>query len=196
MTPIDLVPFAEHSQKLPSKWLAPVPQRESSTWKILFAHSIDFMMTVMIVSMITAIIHQAITYMLVTRGLKLAFNETAFYSFSTGLVPFVIFNYFFFSYFMNHGQTWGMYLVKKRIHLKSQSFMAALKWASHSTLVCLTCGIWFAVKKNVWESFKEHDYLYSHLMAHKDCTDFDLLNHLEGQGEESVKEVSEWKKAA
>jgi hypothetical protein len=180
MIPFDLKDFAEHSQKLPKQLLSHIrPQKKPETLKLLLAHWIDFSLAMTATTIISEFYSQGIQTMMKTRPLESWFmgpvREDLFFS----LVPFVIFNYFFFFYFMNHGQSWGMVLTKNRIKINERSFLAALQWASHSTLLCLSCGLWYVLKKPQWAQVKTHDYLYDELVAYKDSKEINLLKRIE-----------------
>lgn len=197
MTPIDLVPFAEHSQKLPAEFLSPKKtQDKHHTFKLLSAHSLDFFAVMMIIGVMTAMFSHGLQFFMVTRGLKLALPENLTTTFMSSIVPFAIFNYFFFSYFLNHGQTWGMIMMKKRVELKNKSFMASFKWAAYSTMLCLSCGISYAFMKHMWKGLKEHDHLYSDLMTFKNDSSINLLNTVDKWSSEVPPEIEEWQKAA
>lgn len=197
MNPIDLIPFAEHSQKLPGKYLAPIAKKEkSSTWKILASHFIDFGLTFVATSVMTMLFSHSIKSVLVTKSLRVAFSEKSVAALSAPLIPLMLFTYLFFSYFMNHGQTVGMMLIKRRVEMKSKSFYEAAKWAAHSLILIMTCGLSYFVGKTKWQSMKGQDYLYQDLISYKEFRPVNLLSKIEEF--KAVEEVVEedWAKAA
>lgn len=197
MTPIDLVPFAEHSQKLPSQLLSPKQIKDNRhTMKLLFAHWLDFVVVMGIIGMMSALFSHGVQFFMVTKGLRLALPANSASTFMSSLVPFTIFNYFFFSYFMNQGQSWGMLMMKKRIEIQNKNFMSAFKWAAWSTMLCLSCGIVYAFTKTKWTGVKEHDHLYSDLVAFRNDDSINLLNTVEKWSAEVPPELEEWQKAA
>ena len=196
MNPIDLIPFAEHSQRLPGKFLAPTAVKEKvSSWKILASHFIDFVITFTITSAMTMLFSHSVKMVFVTRSLRLAFSEKEISSLAGPLLPLMIFSYFFFSYFMNHGQTPGMMLFKRRVNMQSKSFMEAAVWAAHSLFLCVSCGLSYFASKARWQNVKGHDYLYQDLVAYKEIQPVNLLSKVDEFS--VVEEVQEdWAKAA
>jgi hypothetical protein len=179
MNPINLVPFADHSQKLPSKFLSPNESvRSSSTWKILAAHFFDFTFAFGSSTFMSVIFGQTVKSLLLTSGLRFAFSKQSFMPLEVTLLPVILISYFFVCHFMNHGQTLGMMIVKCRIPMKSQDFKEALQWAVHSTILCLSMGMsYFFTRKN-WQSTSSHDYLYNQLMLTKEITPINLITKI------------------
>lgn len=177
MTPIDLVTFAEHSRKIPKKLTAPVaPLKVESGWKLLFSHLLDFWAITVTAAFMAVMFNHSILLFMVTDGLEDAYASQDILSLSLLLVPFIAFNYFFFSYFLNHGQTWGMHVMKKRISMPTMSFRECARWASHSLLLTHSLGISIYFKKDHWQSYKDHDHLYSELLTYKEMKVIDLLS--------------------
>jgi len=198
MNPINLVPFADHSQKLPSKFLAPVePIKTNSTWKILSAHFIDFTIAFSTSTFMSVIFGQSIKSLLITSGLKAAFSKQSLMPLEVSLLPLVLMSYFFMCYFMNHGQTIGMNLLKCRVSMKSQSFKQAFHWATHSTLLSLSLGVSYLLTKKNWETLKAHDYLYDQMMVVKEISPMNLLSKIEEIETTPHHEMEEdWSQAA
>lgn len=193
---IDLVVFAEHSQKLPSQLLEPqIPKKESS-WKILAAHFIDLIVVFMFTNIMLAIFAKSVEMILITERLQSAFKLEKILHLSEPLLPMTLFSYFFFSYFMNHGQTYGMFLLKKRVELKSKSFRECFSWALHSSLVCFSCGLTYLLKRSKWNRFKGHDYLYQGLIDVKEGPSIDLMARVEEFDNEKKEEMMYWPRAA
>lgn len=193
---IDLTLFAEHSQKLPSSYLEPRTKKETSSWSILAIHFIDFTIAYFITTMITMILAQSMGVIMAVSGLEKAFSFTKAMEFSSKLLPLVVFSYFFFSYFFNHGQTVGMRYLKKRVSLPSQSFRESFYWALRSFLLCATGGLSFLFSVNKWEMVENHDYLYESLLEIKETSPVSLLATIEAfKREEDIQQTS-WNEAA
>lgn len=189
MKQIDLVDFAQHSQKLPGKFLAPVKaENHIPTWKIFAAHLFDFGAVFTMTSVMGGMFNQSVKMVLVTKSLTAAFSDLTVMSLAFSFFPLMVFSYFFFSYFMNHGQTMGMMFLKKRIEMESKSFSDALRWAAFSLLLCFTGGLAFTVTKKFWQSFKGHDYLYADLMVEKQLSPINLLSEVDKFEEERFEE--------
>lgn len=176
---IDLVVFADHSQKIPAAYLAPEIKKETSSWKIFASHFIDFSAAWMITFALTALLAQSAHLMMVTQGLQKAFPMEEAMSFSGRLLPLIVLSYFFFSYFMNHGQTFGMHKLNGRIQMTDKSFTEAFTWALHSFALCFSGGLVYALRPTQWKSVVPHDYLYRDLMESKADYSINLIERIE-----------------
>lgn len=189
MKQIDLVQFAEHSQKLPGKFLTPVQKKEQvSTARLLTAHMFDFGAVFVMTSVMGGMFNQSVKMILVSKSLNAAFSELTVMSLAFSFLPMIVFSYFFFSYFMNHGQTFGMMVMKKRIEMESKSFSESLRWAAFSLMLCFSGGLSYFITKPFWRSFKGHDYLYSELMTEKQFAPINLLSEIDKFEEEKFEE--------
>ncbi len=192
MTPVDLVPFADRKKKLPKKMVSPVfiSADAEPAWKILGAHLFDFWMIASVTTFMAIMFNLSISSLMTTDGLQSAFSPQSNLRFSFFMIPFVGLNYFFFSYFLNDGQSWGMHIFKKRIALGSKSFKESFQWAAHSLLLCLSFGLSFKLKRTQWANFKNHDYRYHDLVSFKESKVIDLLQKVEEF--EAIEEVPEF----
>lgn len=193
MNQVNLLPFADHSQKLPANFLAPVkaiPKRTS--WKILSTHLIDFTLAFSTSAMMGLIFGQAVKSLLITNRLHLAFSKQSLMPLEVTLLPLILMSYFFIGNFLNHGQTLGMMIMKGRISMKQQDFKEALIWAGHSTLLCLSFGISYLFTRQAWTKFTGHDYLYHQLMEVKEVSPVDLfvkIEEFESAAQEEMEEI-------
>ena len=195
MTPIDLIEFAQHSRKLPKTLLAPLQYKESlEVWKILSAHFFDFSLVFMTSTLMASIFNLSVKSFLVTRGLRVLFSEGMTFKLAMAFLPVVLFTYFFCCYFLNHGQTLGMLILKRRMKMKSNSIQDAFSWATHSFLLCTTGGISLRLKKSVWTHFMAHDHLYSEMLVHKEVAVIDLV--ADAEKNEEVHHYEEYSRAA
>lgn len=180
MKSIDLVLFADHSQKLPSALLEPrdLQGHISPIAKILMAHFIDFFMALAITTTISQSFNLSFKLLLSSKLLKSAMTSEHSASFTVLIFPLVLLCYFALSYFMNHGQTWGMFLVKSRISLRDRSFKDTVLWGCYSFSICFSGGISILLLKNmnIKASFQGHDYLYQDLMTPKFFNDLCLVD--------------------
>ncbi len=191
MTPIKLLLFAEHSKKVPNDYLHPIQQKSSvENWKIFFSHLVDFN-----ISMIFTLIFVKTTSIQFESFLFESHSNTLG-SISFFVFPFMLLNYFFFSYFLNHGQTYGMHLTKKRIDLKMNSFTESFHWAAQSMILCFSFGLSYFWQKSIWNKCRSHDYLYSDLVAYKESSPINLLEKIHEFENEQILEETDWKTAA
>lgn len=189
MAPIDLKEFALKEQKVSKRLLFPETQKgPTPTWKILGAHYLDFLAVAFFTSFSAAVFNQSIKLFMNTKSLRLAFDEHATLSLASSLLPMMLFSYFFLSYFLNQGQTWGMFTFKKRMKMPSQSFRDAFYWAAHSLFMCLTGGLFYLAKREEWQNLQKHDYLYHEMLLHREDYSIDLLKRIDEQ--EVVKEYA------
>lgn len=192
MSPIDLKDFALKEQKLPKKFLSSVSRDTPiSTWKILGAHFLDFLAISFFTSFSAVVFNQSVKLLMMTKSLKHAFNEQGTISLASSMLPFMIFSYYFLSYFMNHGQTWGMHVFKKRMKMKSQDYRDAFYWAAHSFFLCITGGLFYLAKKDEWQNIKGHDYLYQDMLDHKEYYAINLLERIEDVNKEESVDFAE-----
>lgn len=182
MKSLDLVTYAAHSRKIPSRLLCPAHSEGLSTRRLLIAHGADFWSSYLMASAMSLLCLQSVQLILAKSGISFQMVQTNSFDFTFRVFPMVMFSYFFFCYLMNSGQSYGMFLVKRRIEMEEFSFMKAFKWASHSTLLCFSMGLSFFLRKEMWKEIKGHDYLYQELMTHKDHTYIDLLSRTEEEG--------------
>ena len=170
MTTLDLLLFAENSQKIPTKiTFPPMEKNKRKIGNLILIHAIDFIavgtITILLMSFFLVQISKSF---LVTDVLKRALSQEAVFASILTLFPFILLNYFFFSFLMNHGQSCAMIMTRKRIVMRSQSFKEALRWSTYSTLFCLSFGLSYFIKKSIWKNLREHDYLYLQLTSKKD----------------------------
>jgi hypothetical protein len=193
MTPIDLVTFAEYSEKLPTSFLGPKKKTNPfSTLQVLTGHFIDFSFAFGTIAFMALVFNESMRPILMTKALKAAYQNETIFSLSASLFPAMVFCYFFLSYFMNHGQTYGMYVMKRRMVMKENSFQDALRSAAHSFILCFTCGLSFYFQNNVWNKVSQHDYLYEELLVDRDLAPIDLLSEIDKISSSEIV----WTKAA
>ena len=194
MTPIDLIPFAENSQKVPKKSLIPrkAKKNKPETLKLLMAHYVDFGAAFIMTSLISAVFSHSLKLYMVTKGLESAYSSVQAQGLFFAIFPLQLFGYFFFSYFLNHGQTPGMFLLKKRIDMNANDFSDAFRWATHSFLLCFSWGLSYLIKPEIWNKLKAHDHLYHDLMSY---TDVNVVSPVR-MSEENKKSEENWRKAA
>lgn len=187
MHQVQLLDYAQHSQKIPTGTLRTSDKpKKIESWKVLSAHFVDFAVTFITLTMIATLFNEYFKTMLVTAHLKSAFSSKHAFNLSTTLLPVFVFANFFFSYFFNHGQTFGMNLVKIRVKMKHGSFRDALKWGLVSMSLCFTCGMSALFFEKVWNEFRSHDYLYEDLMSFKEDQNLQIIDRLEDP------EVKKW----
>ncbi len=174
MTNLDLMDYANSSQKIPAEVLhASLKDESVHAWRIYLAHYLDFCLIATITIGASKVFSLSVKDFLPTWSLKAAYSSMHS-NYSMALIPFVLFSYYFFSYFLNSGQSWGHHVSKIRVSLKERSFRSAFRHATYSAIYCLTGGLssfWSPLE----QSTANHDYLYRQLMTIKDQPSVDLL---------------------
>lgn len=200
MTEFNLIAFADHSAKIPNQALAPETRTGIfDSWKFFASHLMDFWTVSSIATLSALMFNQSMITMLMTNKIYTAFKAEHIIGLSFLLMPVMLFTYFFFSYFMNHGQSIAMTLLKKRVVMESQNFTQAAQSALQSTLFCLSFGLSYRWQTVFRSQFQGHDYLYHQLMTEKSQDAIDLLKMIDNFSEkapELPEEVPAWKEAA
>lgn len=183
MTPIDLIDYTHSAKKIPSGFLKHTPAQkvEINSWKILSAYFLDFMAITTLTVMTFAFLKLSFNSFMVTSSLRNAFEGIQFSTLTINVFPAFFMSYFFFSCFFNHGQTWGMSVMKNRIEMKEMSFRSSLLWAMFSSAIMMTGGLSFLftykwMLKKGWGEFQEHDHLYFELMQERLSSPVNLVD--------------------
>lgn len=170
---IDLRNYADHSVKIPFAALNSYQTKKKlSVWKLILAYWIDASV-VLSITLLTSMMFSAFNSLIMTSKSMQKVTGTDFSSF-TFIFSVLMVSYYFFSFFLNHGQSAGLYAIKTRIRMHDKSFISALKWSLFSAVNCLTGGfisIYFESSK--W--LVDHDYLYSELLLDKNIHSVNLL---------------------
>ena len=182
MTEIDLFDYTNMKKKMPSSVLdhVPVAKGEIPSWKIVTAYFFDFMGISTITIMVAGFIKISFNSFMVTSSLQNAFEKIPFTTLTVNFLPLIFMSYFFFSFFFNQGQSWGMSAMKNRIEMKEMNFRSSLLWAMFSSAVMMTGGLSFLftynwMQKKNWGGFKEQDHLYTELTREKFYAPVDLF---------------------
>lgn len=194
MTNLDLLDYSNSSQKIPTKTLDASLRKENvHPWRISLAHYMDFCVVVTMTIGMSKAFSLSIAAFLPTWSLREAYASINS-NYSIALFPFVLFSYYFFSYFLNNGQSWGFHANKIRISMKERSFRSSFRHATHSAIYCMTGGLssfWSPLSKRTMS----HDYLYRQLVEIKDWPVVNLMT-LTQEDKSSNAETSEVSKLA
>lgn len=191
MKPIDLLTFAEYSEKIPETSLTPQSKKEVSSWRILGSHFLDFGCSFMASTLMSVMFNHFMKLILTTKGLKLLYSEPLIVGLAGPILPLTMMTYFFCCYFFNDGQTYGMHTFKVRVDVKPQSFTQAFAWSIYSTVLCFSCGLSYFFKPSIWKHVKTHDHLYESLFQTEDKFQFDLVSKTQ-----NVDVQESWSRAA
>lgn len=166
MAPYNLSDFAVKEIKISGSELAPATT-ENYLGKFLLAHLID-LWSIFCITLTAKIFFQAtVSALIMTPKLHNAWDLVDFSVMTfTTMLP-VGLAYFFTSYFMNHGQTYGMKLTKTRIVMREHSFTDAFQWALKSFAIFATFGY---KAKSYIESVSAQDHLWRVLITQKETS--------------------------
>jgi uncharacterized RDD family membrane protein YckC len=201
MRQIDLKDFAIAGKKLPQDFLVHQghPQHAAKGWKIFAAFALDtyliFAITTTLFILLSA---SASSYMItksLTNGLSSAITDYAFF----GVFLLTMFGYYFCSFYLNAGQTYGMLRLKHRVDLEPMSLRGSLGWTAAMSFITFSWGaLLFSglrwLEKEGWGKVASHDHLYLEMMSDKVLTPIHLVNELSARDEapyvEEIKEVA------
>ncbi len=180
MAPFNLSDFAVKELKIPSPHLRPA-QPGSYMGKFLTAHFLDFWALFWINAIASFFLKNTFGNFMSTKSLNAAWDAVNF-SPAAGFT-FIAFSfaYFFTSYFMNHGQTWGMKVMKCRVRMKEHSFSESLRWTLKSFATYATLGL---ITQRFAPSVVPHDHLWHELVTLKEMAAPDVRTLLTTTEEE------------
>ncbi len=164
MAPFNLSDFAVKEIKIPSSGLRPA-QEKNYLGKYLTAHFLDFWALFWINAVATFFFKSTLQSFMSTRSLNDAWDGVNFSPVAGFTFMAFTFTYFFASYFMNHGQTAGMKIMKCRVRMKEHSFSESLRWTLKSIATYATFGL---VSKRFAAQVAPHDHLWHELVAQKE----------------------------
>lgn len=205
MTPIDLLDYTDSSSNIPQQVLKhSVPKHaEVTTWKILVAHFIDFTSVLMMTFMGAKFLELSLNGYMAGSMLQRSFGQVPFAALVNSSLPLMFMSYFFFSYFFNHGQTYGMYKMNLRIDMPELNFRSAFLWSMFSSALVMTGGLTLLfsrqwAKEKGWGTFKGHDHLWVDLMQERVLSPLSLVEISNQVQDKKVEENLEddWSQAA
>lgn len=203
MNPVDLIDYTNTKEKIPSIILSPRSQnqKEVTHWKILATHLLDSMMIFQTTIMISVILKLSLSTYMVSSSLNKAFERINFSTLTMQMIPLIFVSYYFFSYFFNHGQSWGMNTLKTRIKMEELDFRSSLAWTTFSCTFMITGGLslFFAynwMQKKGWGKYMTHDHLYGSLLQDRVLSPMNLVEHIHTRAEIIEVENESYAKAA
>lgn len=186
MAPFNLSDLAVKEIKIPGTHLSPAKSK-SFIGRFLAAHFIDLWAVFWATTFVTAIFKSAVQMHLMTSSLHKAWGSVALTPFAVFAWTTISLTYFFMSYYMNHGQTPGMKIMKCRVKMSHHSFMEALHWALKSLAVYVSFGF---KAKAFSANVGPHDYLWQELVAQKEIAAPDLMTLVTDEVKEEFAEAA------
>jgi uncharacterized RDD family membrane protein YckC len=165
MTP-NLLHYSTHSQKIsPAELEMNKTPPQFKTWKLLTAFLMDFYIVAMAASLMSFAFKGAVATLMATPTMSYSLFKVDMNSLSFSILPLLMVSYFFFSFYMNDGQTFGMKKFKLRLENTGYDPKCSLLWAARCSSVVLTFGFSMFFIKNIFQkSCLSHDHLYHTLM--------------------------------
>lgn len=173
MSPFKLNDYAHHSQKIPTNLLNHhLDDKSPSHWKVLGAHLIDYGAVSFASLAILVLFNVGVSQLMMTSKLEKVFDKMNMDSVTLFTFAVTAFTYFFFSYFFNHGQTYGLSVTKCRITMKEMDVKHSLRWSLISIAVIASFGLLYNsaiswMKKSGMGEYAVEDYLYHNLLEVK-----------------------------
>ncbi len=204
MTLIDLVDYTKTDAKIPTTFLEPKHvEVKIKTWEILMAYGLDYLAIVSSTAAVAMMMEVAFENYMMTTKLLSVYGKIGFTGFALNCLPVIFMGYYFFSFFFNHGQSWGMSVMKTRLEMTEHNYKSSLYWGMISSIVLMTGGIAMILgrrwlDKKSWGDFKAHDYLYMTLMQDRDISPINLVDYsscLKLNGKELELEAGDLKAA-
>lgn len=203
MTPIDLIDFTHSKKKIPSYFLKHRSPEKAviSDRRAMAALMLDFAAILGTTVMLSTIFKLYFGSFMISDHLQTAMSKMSFYELSVSSLPLMFMSYFFFSNFFNHGQSWGMHVMKTRIQMPEQNFRTSILWAIFASSTIMTFGLSFFWAREYfenkgWGTFEGHDHLYIGLIQEKEFSPINLVEHSQNQNQKVEEEPQYFIKAA
>lgn len=174
MTTPDLVFQTKLQKKLSPETLG--HGQSVTTFKILSAHLFDFGIIYGLSVFCSHFFNQTFSGLMVTDGLEKAWSKTTHHAEYFACLATIMAGYFFFSYFFNAGQTFGMKVNKIRMIVPMHSWTASAKGMLASLGLFFTGGISLS---RIEDSFVPHDHLYLELIQGRDLQPINLVDSIQ-----------------
>lgn len=184
--------YEMHSEKLSPEALghgvSPVAK-----YKILLAHIMDLFAVCMTTVLINALLDTQFGQFVMTKNLQLAWKKTSSDPTTLITLSVVFAGYFFFSFFFNQGQTWGMHQMKIRYPMKGHDFRASFQRMLSSTALYFSMGLLIG---SIQKFFSRQDHLYHSLIQPRELPARSLVEAIELYHASEEAELTQVKEAA
>ena len=167
--------------------LSPSETQSPIGWKqIIAAHFIDFWMVLGASAWMKFMMTMFFSSYMISPTMRRSFAELDSVMVTACVFPIILTSYFYFSFFFNQGQTFGMNRMKIRMAMREHDFIDSYKWSVYSMKVAMTFGIFTFFAKH--QPYKAHDYLYENMMVEKDWAAPSLVQAIETYEQSSFEE--------
>jgi uncharacterized RDD family membrane protein YckC len=166
----NLLHYSSHSKKIsPLQLEMNKTPPEYKSWKTLVALFIDFYIVAMATSFMSFAFQATFSSLMASPKMTYSLKMVNMDSLSFSLLPLMFVSYYFFSFFMNEGQSYGMKKMKIRFENCGYDVKASLLWAARASSVIMTLGLSMMVLKDLFKSeCVTHDHLYHELMVQRE----------------------------
>ena len=166
----NLLHYSSHSQKIsPAQLEMNKTPPHYKSWKTLVALFIDFYIVAMATSFISFAFQAAFTTLMASPRMRYSLKMIDMDSLTFSILPLMLVSYFFLSFYMNNGQSYGMEKMKIRFEHSEYNLRSSLIWAVRSSSVIMTLGLTMLFLKDFYKSeCVSHDHLYQNLMIQRE----------------------------
>jgi hypothetical protein len=191
MTVIKLVDYTNSKKKIPSTYLSPAEIKKPKSYlsRPMLGMYCDFFLACMISMAFKFHMDSYVNSFLEDSAYYLKFKSNILISLSC--FSFILFSINFIGIFFNHGQTFGMKIVKLRFSIRDKNLHDVLKLSLIYLLCTLSMGLALA-KRKINILFQDEDYLYQKLISEKLFSKLDLVS----MSNKEIIEAANYKNAA
>lgn len=167
MAPYNLSDLAVKEIKLPKGSLAPAVSKNHNG-RFLMALFLDFWAIFTLNFFVATFFQNAVKLLLTTSSLRKVWSITDLTALNTLSWFSIATVYFFTCFYLNHGQTYGMYKTKCRITMNEHDLKSSFQWAMMSLSLYFSLGLSFFFVKKMEGKIAAHDHLWHELVAQKE----------------------------
>lgn len=183
MAPFNLSEFAVKEIKLPKSSLGPGVTKNHNG-RFLMGLFLDFWAIFTLNFFVATFFQSSVKLFLTTSSLRKVWAVTDLSLLNSLSWTSVALVYFFTSFYLNQGQTYGMYKTKCRISMKEHDGASAFQWSIMSLSIYFTLGLSFLFVKKMEGKVSAHDHLWHELMAQKEVAAPDVKTLVKDDVEE------------
>ena len=169
MTP-NLLHYSSHSKKIsPAQLEMNKAPPEYKSWKTLLAVFIDFYIVATATSLVSFVFQASSLSLMATPKMNYSLKMINMDPLSFSMLPLILVSYYFFSFYMNAGQSYGMKKMKVRFESCGYEVRSSILWAARTSSVIMTLGASMLFLKDLFRAeCVAHDHLYHELMVQKE----------------------------
>ena len=176
MYPIDLVKYTNTKKKIPTALLTKAaeiyPDTHKGLFKSYFQDGVAVLWSANLLGQLMLL--QFSAFIVGPMQIKMLSKLPVYAQVTMSFAPVLGCLYFGFSYFLNHGQSFGQFRTKKKVHFENSSWKNIARYSVFSSFAGMFFGLPLLSKnfvswseKNIGFKFRPHDDLYHELFVPK-----------------------------